>query len=96
MFLTIPCLAVLASMLLPAVARLKATDIGTLYGVGVSAGMVGIILLFIARLPLYRQHRFWTVGSRQRDGKHRRFYRLSCAFVAVSLLLLWVVWLRTR
>jgi hypothetical protein len=96
MFLTIPCLAVLASMLLPAVARLKATDIGTLYGVGVGAGVVGIILLFIARLPLYRQRRFWTVGPRQLDGKHRRFYQLAYASVAVSLLLLWVVWLMTR
>ena len=95
-FLTIPCIAVLTSMLLPVVARLKTTDLGTLYALGVVAGVVGIILPFIARLPLYRAHRFWTLGPGQLDRKHRRFYWLAYASVALSLLLLWVVWLRTR
>ena len=96
MLVNLVCIPVLAGMLLPVVARLKTTDIGTLYGVGVGAGVVGIFLLFIARLPLYRERRFWTVGPRQLDGKHRRVYWLAYACVTVGLLLLLVVWLRTR
>ena len=92
----IPCIVILASVLLPAVARLKTTDVATLYGLGVGVGLVGILLLFIARLPLYRQRRFWTVGPRELDRKHRRFYWLAYAAVLLSLFLLWIVWLRTR
>jgi hypothetical protein len=51
--------------------------------------------LFLARLPLYRARRFWTVGPRQLDRKHRRYYWLAYVAVTVSLLLLWIVWLRT-
>jgi hypothetical protein len=52
-------------------------------------------LLFIARLPLYRQRRFWTFGPRQLDRKHRRFYWLANTAVVVSVLLLLLVLLRT-
>ena len=94
--LLIPLIAVLAGVLLPLVARLKTTEVSTLYGVGVGAGILGALLLVLARLPLYRERRFWTVGPRQLDRKHRRFYWLAYACIAASLLLLSVVWLRTR
>jgi hypothetical protein len=94
MFLMIPCIAILAGVLLPVVARLKTADVGVLYGVGLAAGIVGVLLLFIARLPLYRERRFWTLGPRQLDEKHRRFYWMAYIAVAVSLLLFWIVWLR--
>ena len=96
MLVNLVCIPVLARMLLPIAARLMATDVGTLYGVGVGAGVVEILLLFIARHPLYRQRRFWTVGPRQLDRRHRRFYWLAYASVTASLLLLLVLWLRTR
>lgn len=95
MFFMIPCIAILAGVLLPVVARLQTTDIGLLYGVGVAAGIFGVLLLFVARLPLYRERRFWTFGPRQLDAKHRRFYWLAYIGVGVSLLLFWIVWLRT-
>lgn len=90
------CIPILAGLLLPTLAQLQRTDVNTLYGVGVAAGVIGIVLLFIARMPLYRQRHFWTVGPRQLDRKHRLFYWLAYGFVIVSLLLLLVVWLRTR
>jgi len=90
----IPCISVLAGLLLPLVARLKTAELRTLYGFGLGAGVMGAVLLFIARLPLYRQRRFWTVGSEQLDRKHRRIYWLAYVFVAASLLLLGLVWLR--
>ena len=95
-FLVIPCIAVLAGMLLPTVARLKTAEITTLYGIGLGLGALGALLLLFARFPLYRERRFWTAGPRQLDQKHRRLYWLAYAFVAVSLLLLLVVWLRTK
>lgn len=96
MLINLVCIPILAGMLLPSLSQFRRTDVSTLYGVGAGAGAIGIALLFIARLPLYRQRRFWAVGPRQLDRKHRLFYWLAYAFVTVSLLLLLVVWLRTR
>ena len=95
MLVIIPCVALLASFLLPVAARLKTADVTTLYASGVAAGVLGVLLLFIARLPLYRAHRFRTLGPRQLDRKHRRYYWLAYVAVIVSLLLLWILWLRT-
>ena len=95
MLVIIPCVALMASILLPVVARLKMADITTLYSSGIAMGVLGVLLLFIARLPLYRARQFWTFGPRQLDRKHRCYYRLAYVAVAVSLLLLWIVWLRT-
>jgi hypothetical protein len=88
----VPCIMVLAGLLLPVVARLKAADVRALYGSGLGAGVVGAVLLFVARLPLYKQRRFWTIGPMPLDRKHRRIYWLAYGFVAASLLLLGVVW----
>jgi hypothetical protein len=96
MSLTILCMAVMTGLLLPLVTRLKTNDLGALYGIAVGAGVVGIVLLFISRLPLYRQRRVWTIGPRELDRKHRRFYWLAYTSVAVSVFLLVVVWLRTK
>lgn len=96
MLLTIPCTAILAGMLLPIVVQLKETYVGLLYGVGLVTGIAGISLLFFARLPLYRERRCWQFGSQHLDRKHRRLYWLAYGFVAISLLVLCVVWLRTR
>lgn len=95
MLLIIPCAALMASILLPVVARLRAADITTLYGSGIALGILGVALLFIARIPLYRARQFWTIGPRKLDRKHRCYYGLAYVAVAVSLLLLWIVWLMT-
>ena len=94
--LLVPSIGVLAGMLLPIVARLMTADVVALYAIGVAAGAVGAALLFIARIPLYRQGRFWTFGPQCLDRKHRRIYWLAYAFVSAGLLLLLVAWLRTR
>jgi hypothetical protein len=96
MFIVIPCIAVLSSMLLPIVAKLQTADMRALYGFGLGAGVIGTVLLFVARLPLYKQRRFWTIGPMQLDRKHRRIYWLAYAFVVASLLLLGIVWLRAH
>jgi hypothetical protein len=94
LWVVMPCVAVLAGLLLPAVARLKTADVRVLYGFGLGAGAIGAVLLFMARLPLYRQRRFLTVGPGQLDRKHRRIYWLAYIMLAASLLLFGVLWLR--
>lgn len=93
---TVGCSTLLASLLLPVVARLKTAEITSLYGAASGVGFVGIVILFLARLPLYRQHRFWSFGPRHLDRKHRRFCWLAYAAILVSLFLFGIVWLRTR
>lgn len=56
-------------------------------------GGVGVVLLFLARLPLYRQHHFLTFGPGQLSGTHRRlyfaayFFIVPCIFLLLALLL---------
>lgn len=95
-FIVLPCIVVLAGMLLPIVAKLHTADIRMLYGLGLGAGVMGAVLLFVVRLPLYKQRRFWTIGPMELDRKHRRIYWLAYALVVASLLVLGVVWLRTH
>jgi len=49
---------------------------------------IGIVLLFVSKLPLYRQRRVFTFGPRLLDERHRRLYRWSYRFIAVGVLLM--------
>jgi hypothetical protein len=59
------------------------------YGVGLAVAAVGVSLIFYAKLPLYRQRRFLTFGSRALPKSSRSFYRWGyrCVLFAVALLL---------
>jgi hypothetical protein len=83
-------------MLLPLLARLKTAEMWLLYGLGLGAGAIGAVLLFVARLRLYKQRRFMAIGPMPLDRKHRRIYWLAYVFIAAGLLLLGVVWWRTH
>lgn len=89
-------IAALAALLLPLIARLKSAAPANLYATGVAMGAIGTLLLCFARLPLYRQRRFWTAGPALLDRTHRRLYWLAYACILASLLLLGLVWMRTR
>ena len=92
----VPAIAVLAALLLPAITFLHVADVTRLFSLGLRAGISGIALLFFARLPLYRQRRFWTFGPRELDRFHRRLYWLAYLFVIASILFLVIVWFRVR
>jgi hypothetical protein len=81
-------IGVLASILLPVLQRVRRADSWSVFGVAVAASIVGVVLLFLARLPLYRQRQFFTFGPRLLDASHRRLYWLAYIFVAVSVFLL--------
>jgi ABC-type Fe3+-siderophore transport system permease subunit len=92
----IAAIGVLAAMLLPSITSFRGMDVTRLFWVGVATGISGVILLFLARLPLYRQRRFWTFGPRELDRFHRRLYWLAYLVVLASLGLLLIVWFKVR
>jgi hypothetical protein len=59
----------------------------TLFNLAVFLGVVGAVLLFIARIPLYRQRRFFTLGPRALTGVYRKLYFTSYAFIVPSIVL---------
>ena len=94
--LLIPVIVVLAGVLLPVLGFLKTTEAVILFYAGLGTGVTGSILLFFARLPLYRQRRFWTFGPSALPRFHRKLYWLAYAVIVAGLLLLEIVWLRVK
>lgn len=86
-FILIP-IGLLSAMLLPSLNLARNTGDRTLLYMAVAIGAIGITLLFFARLPLYRQRRFFTFGSRALDDRHKRLYRWSYRLIGVCVLLL--------
>src|SRR5687768_10146566 len=68
-------------------ARAKEGDF-TLLVIASAFSGAGIGLLFLARLPLYRQRRFFTFGSSALDAPHRRLYRWAYGFIVGGVVLL--------
>ena len=68
----------------------------TLFKLAVFLGVVGVVLLFIARIPLYRQRRFLTLGPRALTGIYRKLYFTSYAFIVPSIVLLVLLLLSFR
>lgn len=60
----------------------------TFVWIAMGLAVVGIILLFIARLPLYRQGRYFTFGSRALPEWHRRVYRTAYCFIGLSVIMM--------
>jgi hypothetical protein len=96
LLLTLPIIVILAGILLPALSFLKAAGALNLFYSGLGIGSLGIILLFFARFPLYRQHKFLAFGPRELPAFHRKLYWLAYLFVVASVLLLAVVWLKVK
>jgi len=58
----------------------------TLFWFALAAALIGIVLLFIARLPLYRQGRFLTFGPKALPQDHRRIYWIAYVFIIAGVL----------
>ncbi len=69
--------------------RLSGTPWIWCYGISMVAAVVGVALIFYAKLPLYEQRRFFTFGCRALPEGRRSFYRWGyrCVLFAVALLL---------
>jgi hypothetical protein len=51
-------------------------------------GGVGSVMLFAARLPLYRKRYFFTLGPTSLTGAHRKLYYAAYCFILASVVLL--------
>jgi hypothetical protein len=91
-----PAVAILASFLLPALGQIKEAKAVDLFYCGLALACFGIVLLFLARLPLYRQRKFLTFGPRELPAFHRKLYWLAYLFVVASVLSLAFVWLKVK
>ncbi|UCD49953.1 MAG: hypothetical protein JSW27_20790 [Phycisphaerales bacterium] len=83
----IPALVTVAAPLLTLLFRARQGDF-TLVWIALAAALVGVVLLFFAKVPLYRQGRYFTFGSRALPKPQRRTYRLAYVFIGASLLLM--------
>ena len=80
---------ILTSQLLFFFSQLTGTRWIWCYGIGSVIAALGVALIFYAKLPLYRQRRLFTFGSRALLESRRLFYRWGyrCVTLAVALLL---------
>ena len=60
----------------------------TLFWIAVSVAIVGLFLLFTARLPLYRQGKFFTFGSKTLPEKHKIVYRIAYYMIVASMVIM--------
>lgn len=94
-FIVVP-IVLLGGWLGPGLYNAKATGDMSAFWVALVLGAVGTVLLFFARLPLYRQHRFLTFGPHELDERHKKVYWWAYGFIAVSvsLFILLLIFLR--
>lgn len=74
----------------------KARGDTTLFNLAIFLGGVGAVLLLLARVPLYRQRRFFTLGPRSLSGVYRKLYFTAYAFIVPSIVLLLLLLLAFR
>jgi hypothetical protein len=60
----------------------------TLFQLALILGFVGVVLLFTARIPLYRRKRFFTFGPSSLSGIYRKLYFTAYMFIVPSIVLL--------
>jgi hypothetical protein len=87
-FATTAIVAVLGSQIVMFFTRLTGAPWIWCYFIALSAGAVGAGLLFYAKLPLYRQRRFFTFGARALPERRRPYYRWAYRFAVFSIVLL--------
>jgi hypothetical protein len=88
--------AVLAPMLVTlailyvtsAISWAKAIGDSSLFHLALWLGVIGSVVLLVARLPLYRRGRFFTLGPGALSGWYRSLYYVAYALIVPSVLLL--------
>lgn len=96
LFFILPVVAPIAGMLLPLVARFRSGDLVGVFYAALALGAVGTVLLFIARLPLYRKRQLLSLGPGRLDSLHRKLYWTAYLFVGVGVSLLVLIWVRLK
>jgi len=88
-FLVVAIVALVASQLVIFFMGLSGARWIWCYGISLGVAVVGVCLIFYAKVPLYRQRRFFTFGSGALPEGRRPFYHWGyrCVTFAVALLL---------
>jgi hypothetical protein len=50
-------------------------------------GILGVVLLFFARLPLYKKRIFFSFGPARLDQYHRKLYRRAYSILVLSIII---------
>lgn len=79
-----PLTAILAGSVLPLLSAARRGDT-TFFLLSLVTSALGVILLFLARLPLYRQRRFFTFGSAALPEPQRRLHRTAWKVILVGV-----------
>ncbi len=67
-----------------------------IFNLAMFLGVIGAVLLFIARIPFYRQRHFLTLGPQGLTGIYRKLYFTSYVFIVPSILMLVLLLLSFR
>ena len=79
-------IAAIGMWIFPALVRVRNEGDLTILWVAIAVGAIGCILLFLARLPLYRERRFLEFGPRSLDAMHRRIYWWAWTLIFLSIV----------
>lgn len=82
-FVVMP-IALISFLFLPALSEARPGNPILLY-VALCLGLVGVVLLFCARVPLCRQRKFFSFGPRGLSVLHRRLYWTAYGFIGVAI-----------
>jgi hypothetical protein len=81
-------IVVLGSQLLWFFSHLTGTRWVLCYVIALIIGTIGASMIFFAKLPLYRERRFFTFGSEALPEQRRPVYRWGYCCVALAIALL--------
>jgi len=68
----------------------------TLLAVACLGSLIGCVLLFLAKLPLYKKGVFFTMGRSMLPSRSRRLYCAAYFFILPSIALLILIYLVLR
>lgn len=80
-------IAALGTVMFSGIQAVKSNGDLTLFWIALGLGCVGAVILFVARLPLYRQRRFGQIGPKGLDTFHKRLYVWAWCFLGLSISL---------
>ena len=76
-------LGMILAVFLPALFGARQGD-PTLVLTAVVLGLIGLVLLLVAKLPLYRQGMLLTFGAKALPGRRRTLYAVAYVFLGLS------------
>ena len=83
----LPVILLMMGIFVPGLINARQGDL-TLFWVALTFAVIGVALLFFAKLPLYRQGNYLTFGSRALSRGRRKVYRIAYIFIGAGLLLM--------